>query len=149
FIHCHQTLGRAAVGGCRNPCNKSSASGAALASPHARASRAIEACPISRGKCLDTGSSVGLAWHPGWLARIGLRSRPGRHTKLPLAWPELIQCVGIVEYSALHHVGDVRRPMDVLERIRVQNHQIGELARLDGSDLMLESEHARSALRGH
>src|SRR5438309_11361895 len=47
--------------------------------------------------------------------------------------------VGIEQLAVDHRVADAGRIMDVVERVLVENHEVGELARFDGAEIMIES----------
>jgi hypothetical protein len=54
--------------------------------------------------------------------------------------PDLIQRLVAVEPAAFHHVLDVDGVPDVLERVRVQHDQIGQLAWFDRAEVVFDTE---------
>src|SRR6266545_3258515 len=56
------------------------------------------------------------------------------------ARPHLVQRLALVQPPVLHHVMDFLRVVDVVERIRVQHHEIGELAGLERAQVLVHPD---------
>jgi hypothetical protein len=68
----------------------------------------------------------------------------------PSADPEISIDLGdVVERAVNDDVPDATDVADVARRIAVDEHEIGELPRLDRADLLVEPHHARRAERHH
>src|SRR5215469_3876938 len=53
-----------------------------------------------------------------------------------LVGPHLIERVAVVQAAILHDRGNLRGVVDVLERIGVEHHEIGELAGLERAEIL-------------
>src|SRR5687768_9911945 len=67
-----------------------------------------------------------------------------RRLQRPAAGPHLRQVVRLVQAAVLHHVLDLDRVADVVERIGVEYDQIGQLAGLEATQILRVAEGARA-----
>src|SRR5687768_4189687 len=65
---------------------------------------------------------------------------PEESRQWPLVRPDPLECGGLVHFAVLDDVTQLRRVMDVLERIRIEHHEISELACFDGAEVREEAE---------
>ena len=63
--------------------------------------------------------------------------------------PNFVKRVGVIQRTGLHDHRDVSRVMDVIERIRVENHQIGKLAYFERTEIFISSKKMRAMQAGH
>src|SRR5688572_10084524 len=84
-------------------------------------------------------ASNGIVSNPSRLTDSGASHGPTRDSehgiRFSLARIELVHGIAIVETSVLHHHADRIRVADVLERIGIEDDEIGELASLDRSEV--------------
>src|SRR5687768_15014406 len=69
---------------------------------------------------------------------------PRRPRELPLPGPHLIQRSGVVEPAVLHHEAEGVGVRDVLEWVRVEHEDIGDLPRLQRSERLAEPDRFRA-----
>src|SRR5690606_31869583 len=73
---------------------------------------------------------------------------PRLRRERPLPRPDLVERIGVVEPAVLHDVPDPRAVADILERIRIEHEDVGELARLEGAEVLAEPDRLRAEDRG-
>src|SRR5690349_4964406 len=73
-----------------------------------------------------------------WRLRAVRNTRHRLHLLLPR--PQLIERVAVVQATVLHHVTDRVRIANVVERVRIEHDEIGELPCLDRSEIAPEPD---------
>ena len=71
------------------------------------------------------------------LSRLAL---PEERRRRLLARPELLHRLGFPDLAVLDDPADLHRVVDVVERIRVEDHEVGELAGLDRAEVRREAD---------
>src|SRR2546425_1421580 len=78
------------------------------------------------------------------LLAVGSLPPPPHPTQRALPRPDFVQGLALVEPAVLHHVADRVGIVDVLERVGVEHDEIGELARLERTQVVLHAEGVRA-----
>src|SRR5579862_7205153 len=63
--------------------------------------------------------------------------------------PELVESSAVVENAAFHDEGDVGAVVDVVERVFVENVEVGEFAYGDGPEILVHAEVVGAVVGGH
>src|SRR5215472_3295859 len=90
------------------------------------------------------GTSDDVRWLP---EALGVFVPPPERRKGLLLGIDVVQRVTVEELAVFHDVADAGGVVDIVERIFVEHDEIGELARLDGAEVLLEA-HGFGASQG-
>src|SRR5687768_4468820 len=91
-----------------------------------------------------TLSVLFMAFFPCSFGSVRRAAQPRHRAEAILTRPELIERRGVVEISSFHHEADREEIAQVLRRIGIEDHQVGDLSRPDRADRMVKTVKASS-----